>query len=471
MEAAMKFLRFVWLFAVVVSATVLAQSNPVPLINQPLVPTSAAPGGSGFTLTVNGTGFVSGAVVNWNGGARATTFISSSRLTAAILASDIATASTASVTVANPGTRVTSNPAFFLVTNPSTSVAFSNADLFLGSLLSVTTADFNRDGTLDLAVGLNSFGVDILLGRGDGTFQSAVQYATGGTAQAVAAGDFNGDGKLDLAVATVQGVISVLLGNGDGTFQPHMDQTTSILGTFRVLTADFNRDGKLDLAVLTGGTTSVVYILRGNGHGTFRSPVGHVAGIYATALVTGDFNGDGKLDLAATSTETPSGHGGAIGVLLGNGDGSFRRPAFYRTGLNPQSVVTADLNGDGKLDLVTANGGQNTISVLLGNGDGTFQTKVAYVTGMNPLSLVASDFNGDGKLDVATGDLSRQTGKPDISILLGNGDGTFQPRLGFAEPAGSALVTGDFNGDGKLDLASASASAISILQQTGGGSR
>ena len=461
----MKYLLFAWLFVVVVSAATLALSNPVPLIDQPLVPTSVAPGGSGFTLTVNGTGFVSGAVMSWNGGPRATTFVSRSRLTVAILPSDIASSSTATITVTNPGTRVTSNAAFFSVRIPSTSVSFSNSSLLLGSLLSVVTADFNGDGKLDLGVGLNSFDVDILLGNGDGTFQPAVQYATGGTAQAVAAGDFNGDGNLDLAVGTVQGVISVLLGNGDGTFQTHMDQTTSILGTFRVLTADFDGDGKLDFAILTART---VYILRGNGDGTFQSPAGYVAGIYTTAFVTGDFNGDGTLDLAATSTESHSRIGGGIGVLLGNGDGTFQRPVFYRAGKNPQSIVAADLNADGKLDLVTVNGGGNTISVLLGKGDGMFQTRVDYGTGMNPLSLVAGDFNGDGNLDLATGDVNRRTGKADVSILLGNGNGTFQPRLGFAEAAGSILVAGDFNDDGKIDLASG---GISILLQTGGGSR
>ena len=340
--------------------------------------------------------------------------------------------------------------------------------MFDGGVLSVVTADFNGDGKLDLGVGLNSFDVDILLGNGDGTFQPAVQYATGGTAQALAAGDFNGDGKLDLAVGTVQGVISVLLGNGDGTFQTHMDQTTSIGGTFRVLTADFDGDGKLDLAILTNATTSFAYILRGNGDVTFQSPAGYVAGIYTIAFVTGDFNGDGKLDLAATSTESHSRIGGGIGVLLGNGDGTFQRPVFYRAGKSPQSIVAADLNADGKLDLVTVNGGGNTISVLLGRGDGTFQTRVDYGTGMNPLSLVTGDFNGDGNLDLATGDVNRRTGKTDVSILLGNGNGTFQPRLGFAEAAGSILVAGDFNDDGKIDLASA---GISILLQTGGGSR
>jgi hypothetical protein len=454
-------------FAVLTSAAFSAQSNPVPLVNNPLVPDAIAPGGPRFTLTVNGSGFVSGAVLNWNSNPKATTFLSGSRLTATILASDIATAGTASVTVKNPGNRVTSAPAFFSITDSTVSVAFNSpiSSAFLGSILSVASGDFNRDGKLDLVVGLNSFDVDILLGKGDGTFQSAVQYVTGGTAQAVATGDFNGDGNLDLVVATEQGVVSVLLGNGDGTFQPHLDQDTSVLGTVRVLTADFDGDGKLDLAILTDSTISSVYVLRGNGDGTFQPPSGYVAGSYASAAVIGDFNADGRLDLAVTSTETKSGGGGGIGILLGNGDGTFQRPFFYRVGLNPQSLVAADVNGDGTLDLVAANGGQNSISVLLGKGNGSFQKAVGYLTGMNPVFVVAADFNGDGKLDVATCDVSLETGRSDISVLLGNGDGTFQPRLGFPEIAGSALLTGDFNGDGKPDLASAPTGGISIFLQ------
>jgi hypothetical protein len=292
-----------------------------------------------------------------------------------------------------------------------------------------------------------------------------VQYATGGTAQAVATGDFNGDGNLDLAVATEQGVVSVLLGNGDGTFQLHLDQNTSVLGTVRVLTADLDGDGKLDLAILTGSTISFVYVLRGNGDGTFQPPSGYVAGSYASAAVIGDFNADGKLDLAVTSTETKSGRGGGVGILLGDGDGTFQRPFSYRVGLNPQSLVAADVNGDGTLDLVAANGGQNSISVLLGKGNGSFLKAVGYLTGMNPLFVVAADFNGDGKLDVASCDVSLETGKSDISVLLGKGDGAFQPRLGFADTADFALLVGDFNGDGKPDLASAPSGGISIFLQ------
>src|SRR5262249_775746 len=163
-------------------------TNPVPLINQPLVPDAVAPGGAGFTLTVNGTGFVSGSVVNWNGSARATTFVNSSQLTASILASDIATASTASVAVVNPTPRAgISNSVFLPISVPISNVAFGRSDIpypHLSGPQGIVTADFNGDETLDLALSNGCCGsavgdtVSILLGNGDGTFQAPVDYAT-----------------------------------------------------------------------------------------------------------------------------------------------------------------------------------------------------------------------------------------------------------------------------------------------------
>src|SRR2546430_10661747 len=206
------------------SAAATAQTNPVPLINQPLVPAATAPGGPGFTLRVNGTGFVSGALVNWNGSPRATTFVSGSELTASILASDIASASTASATVMSPGPGGgMSNIIFFEVTPPSSSISLSRSTLNASSGPdSIATADFNGDSKLDFAVA-NLFGnsVSIFLGNGDGTFQGHVDYPTGLGPDSVVVRDFNGDGLFDVAVRSQDSnEVSVLLGNGDGTFQP-----------------------------------------------------------------------------------------------------------------------------------------------------------------------------------------------------------------------------------------------------------
>jgi hypothetical protein len=222
-SAVTKSLTLVWMSVLLVSTMTLAQGNPVPLISQPLVPTATAPGGSTFTLTVNGTGFVSGAVVSWNGTTLATTFVNSSQLTATVPASKIATAGTALITVSNPAPGGgTSNVLYFDVSSPASSVTVTQLQpnpISVGSFL--ITADFNGDGRLDLAyLDATASKVFIQVGNGDGTFRVPVTYSVGSVPQGLVAGDFNGDGRLDLAVGNTQdNTISIVLGNGDGTFK------------------------------------------------------------------------------------------------------------------------------------------------------------------------------------------------------------------------------------------------------------
>jgi len=231
----------------ILSSTAFAAENPVPLISQPLVPDAVAPGGAGFTLAVRGTGFVSGAVVNWNHSSLATTFVSHSQLTAWVPAPDIAAASTASVTVVNPSPGGgTSNVMFFEVTPSSSSIALSAPSAFGAGTNpdSAAVGDFNGDGKMDLAVANEgSDNVSILLGNGDGTFQAAVNYGAGTDPDSVAVGDFRGDGKLDLVVANYySNNVSVLLGNGDGTFQAAVNYGVS--APTSVAVGDFNGDGR-----------------------------------------------------------------------------------------------------------------------------------------------------------------------------------------------------------------------------------
>jgi hypothetical protein len=438
-------------------------ANAVPQINNPVVPARAAPGASGFTLTVNGTGFVPGSVVNWNGSARPTGFASSTQLTATIQASDIAGAGTASVSVTSPlPGGGTSNPAFFDITNAPSAVFEARSDASTGpSPRSVVTADFNGDGKLDLAVANASDNtVSILLGNGDGTLQSRKNYSTGSSPLAVAVGDFNGDGALDLAVVNQQSnTVSILLGNGNGTFQVHKDYNTGS-SPAAVAVGDFNGDGKLDLAVLNQ-KSNTVSVLLGNGDGTFQARADYNTGSSPSSIVVGDFNADGLLDLAVANSGSKT-----VSVLLGNGDGTFQIRQDFAAGAGPASVTAADFNGDGRLDLAVANSNDNTVSILLGNGDGAlFQGHTDYAAGNAPNSVMAGDFNGDGILDLAATNGNDNT----VSILLGNGNGTFRAHQDFATGTNpQSVIAGDFNGDGALDLAVAGqgSNSVTVLLET-----
>jgi hypothetical protein len=442
-----------------------AANNPVPLINTPLVPTSVAPGGAGFTLTVNGTGFVSGAVINWNGTALTTTFVSSSQLTATVPAANTAGAGTAAITVVNPTGGGTSNVVYFEITSPASSLSFTSfptSSTSQGLLLNLSqpvTGDFNGDGKLDIAIPLN-IGIAILLGNGDGTFGSPniIGAATASGSAALAVGDFNGDSKLDLAYGNSSGALTILLGNGDGTFQSSTNAQPLGIGT--IATGDFNRDGKLDLAVVGQGSTSIE-ILLGNGDGTFQTPLTIDAAPGApsyeglSGIAMGDFNGDGNLDLAVGVAVfgAPLGHpppAVALGVsiLLGKGDGTFQLTTSGITSNEVMAVATADFNHDGKLDLLAGQG------ILLGNGDGTFQS-LMFIPAAGLWPFLTGDFDADGNLDVAWSYDNPVNVFSGVIVSLGNGNGTLQPFVepfGVGQEYGGAPIGGDFNGDGKLDL-------------------
>lgn len=352
----------------------------------------------------------------------------------------------------------------------------------------VSVGDFNRDGRLDLAVA--NYGndlvigttVSILLGNGDGTFRPHVDYPTGPYSRpdSIAIADFNGDGKLDLAVANGEynvNTVSILLGNGDGTFQSHVDYATGSEPQ-SVIAADFNGDHKFDLAVANSGTgANTVSILVGNGDGTFQPHVDYPAVESCNSVVARDFNGDGKPDLAVGSSggEPAPSNAVAVSVLLGNGDGTFQPPANYAGGPGPFVVTSDDFNGDGVPDLVIANEGGNILSVLLGNGNGTFIARTDYTVGTDPDWVSAADFNSDGKLDLAVVNYASSGG----SLLLGNGDGTFQAPLFFCtqvsgEPYCShnpaSFAVGDYNHDGKLDLVVANEGGpVSVVLGNGNG--
>ena len=330
----------------------------------------------------------------------------------------------------------------------------------------IAAGDFNGDGIPDLAAASNaSNNVSIFIGKGDGTFKPAVAYPAGQGATSVATGDFNGDGKLDLAVANVAvGSVSILLGNGDGTFRAKMD-TAVPFGTFSVAVGDFNKDGRADLAVVS---LLGISVLLGKGDGTFQPPVTNGTRSGLGNVVVADFNGDGNLDLAVANTSSNT-----VSVLLGNGNGSFKSNVDFTadTKSSVQTLAAGDLNGDGKLDLVVASFGcsncsstavTGNLAVLMGNGDGTFQSAVYYFPGNKPQSVTVADFNGDGKPDVAVSNFVVST----ISILLNQGDGTLQAPFAYGAGNGTLFVsTADLNGDGQADLLAANGGSndVSIL--------
>jgi len=339
---------------------------------------------------------------------------------------------------------------------------------------SVVVGDFNGDSKADLAIANSADNtVTVLLGNGAGGFAAATgsPITVGTQPVSIAISDFNGDGKSDLAIANaMDNTVTVLLGNGSGGFSAASGSPFAVGGHPQSVTvADFNGDGKADLAVANFGSSNVTVLL-GNGAGGFTAATGSpfAAGLNPFSIAAGDFNGDGHPDLVVANQGSNS-----VTVLLGNGSGGFTAASGspVAVGNHPNSVAVGDFNGDGKADLAVANFADNTVTVLLGNGSGGFTAASGspIAVALQPYSIGIGDFNGDGKADLAVSN----AGAADVTILLGNGSGGFTAESGspFGSGGGNpvSLAVGDFNGDGRADVAVANlvAGNVGVLLGTG----
>lgn len=315
------------------------------------------------------------------------------------------------------------------------------------------------------------------------TFAPTVNYSSGGTVPSrIVAVDVNGDGKKDMLTGNwFTGTVGVLLNTGNGTFAPAVTYAAgSGAATYGFAVADVNSDGKPDVLVTNdpSSTGNNIGVLLGNGDGTFQAAAFYSTTTAPYSMVAADVNHDGKLDIITSSNTFTN----TVGVLLGNGNGAFQATTTYYAGgssnlsnIYTSKIAAVDINGDNNLDLVTTTSDSPTVGVLMGNGNGTFQAVVFYASGgSNPGDMAMADVNGDSKPDLLIADLASRA----IYVSLGNGNGTFQSPVAYVMSGDvGQLEVADVNGDGKLDLLTPSSTSItsstpmlSILLGNGNGS-
>ncbi|MBC8124083.1 MAG: VCBS repeat-containing protein [Gemmatimonadaceae bacterium] len=361
---------------------------------------------------------------------------------------------------------------------------------------SIVVGDLDGDGDLDLAT-VNIGGsypdfvntVSVLKNNGNGTFANAQTLAVGDYPTSITVGDLDGDGDLDLATVNIgdyvypgfQSTVSVLRNNGNGTFAAAQSFTTG-KSAFEITIGDIDGDGDLDLVTTYGaGYTNSRYVgyvtvLKNNGNGTFAEPQDFPSGAYPTSITIGDLDGDGDLDLAIANNSGFRYFFSYLTVLKNDGNGNFGGRQDFGASL-AFDIEAGDLDGDGDLDLATANTSNvyngfstGSVTVFKNGGDGTFRGQTFYIGDSYPsndgtYSLTIGDLDGDGDLDVAAANSRSNT----VSVLKNNGDGTLATPQDFANEGGpNSIAVGDLDEDGDLDLATTSPSSdtVATLQST-----
>ena len=333
-----------------------------------------------------------------------------------------------------------------------------------GKPWSVFCADFNGDGYADLAtVSYQTDTLTVLLNSGTGALALSAAYTTGNVPVFVHGADVDGDDDIDLVVANkLDNTVSLFLNDGDGTFSA---PTIIAAGTSptSVRLADLDGDTWPDLVVTNEQVTlpfmdDSVSVMFNDGDGTFPNRVSFGTGYAPQKSVAVDLDGDGSLDLAVVNSEDHT-----VSVLLNDGSGSFPAHVDYASHYLPTDISAADLDGDGDVDLVAPNSDaydRSVVSVILNNGDGTFQPTVYYNSGGFPLATFVCDLDKDDDMDIIVANWMTDS----LSILLNNGDATFQEPIQY--PAGDApasLYTADFNDDTYDDLAVANRNSNDLL--------